>query len=47
MKKLKISDFEIGKDLGRGMFGAVKMVRHKKAGMLFSLKTIKKSFVKK
>lgn len=43
---MKISDFELGKNLGKGKFGNVKMARHKKTGMIFSLKIINKQMVK-
>jgi serine/threonine protein kinase len=41
-KQFKLSDFEIGKNLGKGKFGKVKIAKHKKTGMIFSLKKINK-----
>lgn len=46
IRTIKISDFELGKNLGKGKFGNVKMARHKKTGMIFSLKIINKLMVK-
>ena len=45
MRQLKISDFELGKELGKGKFGRVKLARHKKSGMIFSLKVIPKEVI--
>lgn len=45
-KELKISDFELGKDLGKGKFGCVRIAKHKKTGMLFSIKIINKQMIK-
>jgi serine/threonine protein kinase len=47
VKQLKIGDFEIGREIGRGRFGVVKLVRHKKTGLVFAVKMIKKSVAKK
>jgi hypothetical protein len=44
--KVKISDFYIGHNLGKGKFGVVKVVKHKKTGMVFSLKIINKIAIK-
>ena len=44
--QLKISDFEIGKLLGKGKFGKVMLAKHKKTGMLFSIKIINKNQIK-
>ena len=51
-KQIKITDFELGKELGKGKFGKVKIAkydiilfRHKKTGLLFSIKIIKKSYI--
>lgn len=40
---LKLQDFEIGKKLGKGKFGKVYCVRHKKSGFVCALKAIEKS----
>lgn len=45
MRVMSIEDFGIGKDLGRGKFGMVKLARHKKTGLIFSIKIIKKSTI--
>lgn len=42
---MSIEDFEVGKDLGKGKFGIVKIARHKKTGLIFSIKIIKKSTI--
>jgi len=36
----------LGKDLGKGKFGNVRIAKHKKTGMLFSIKIINKLMVK-
>jgi len=46
MKLIKLTDLELGRDLGKGKFGRVKVAKHKKTGMLFSLKIIKKSQIR-
>lgn len=40
---LSLSDFEIGKPLGKGKFGRVYCVRHRKTGFICALKAIEKS----
>lgn len=47
VKQLKIGDFELGREVGRGRFGVVKVARHKKTGMVFAIKIIKKTTIKK
>lgn len=42
-KGLKLQDFEIGKKLGKGKFGKVYCVRHKKSGFVCALKAIEKN----
>ncbi|KAL8179568.1 UNVERIFIED_CONTAM: hypothetical protein K2H54_068408 [Gekko kuhli] len=42
-----ISDFEIGKPLGKGRFGAVYLARHKKTHFILALKVIFKSAMEK
>lgn len=46
IKPIKITDFELGKNLGKGKFGNVKLARHKKTGMVFSIKIINKLMIK-
>jgi len=46
LKEVKISDFYLGKDLGKGKFGRVKIVKHKKTGLIFCVKIIKKAQIK-
>lgn len=47
IKQIKITDFQIGKQIGRGRFGVVKLARDKKTGLFFAIKIIKKSMIKK
>lgn len=42
-KGLRLEDFEIGKKLGKGKFGRVYCVRHKKTGFICALKAMDKS----
>lgn len=46
-RQLKVGDFELGKELGKGKFGLVRMVRHRKTGLFFCLKIIKKAMIVK
>lgn len=46
LKPFKISDFELGRELGKGKFGRVKLARHKKTGMICSLKIISKDVIR-
>lgn len=46
-KQLKVTDFETGREIGRGRFGIVKIARHKKTGLIFAMKIIKKAVIKK
>lgn len=41
--KLKLSDYEIGKTLGTGSFGRVKIAKNKKNGKYYAIKLLKKS----
>jgi aurora kinase len=41
-----VLDFEKIKFLGKGNFGEVNLVRHKKTNFICAMKTIKKSFAK-
>ena len=41
-EKWSISDFEIGRPLGRGKFGSVYLAREKKSKYIVALKVLKK-----
>lgn len=41
--KLSLKDFEVGRKLGKGKFGKVYCVRHKKSGFICALKAIEKN----
>jgi citron Rho-interacting kinase len=43
--RLNIRDFEMKKVIGRGHFGEVQVVREKKSGDIYALKTMRKSDV--
>ncbi|SMN21524.1 similar to Saccharomyces cerevisiae YPL209C IPL1 Aurora kinase subunit of the conserved chromosomal passenger complex [Maudiozyma saulgeensis] len=43
IKQLSLGDFEIGKKLGKGKFGKVYCVRHKKTGFICALKAMDKT----
>ena len=43
MKKWRLSDFEIGRRLGKGKFGDVYIAREKQSNIVVALKTISKS----
>jgi serine/threonine protein kinase len=38
--KCKLTDFDIGRPLGRGKFGSVYMARHKASGYIVALKVV-------
>lgn len=42
---LSKSDFQFGKKLGKGQFGEVFLVKHKKTGFICALKILKKSTI--
>ena len=46
LKKFKISDFEVGKKLGKGKFGDVYLAREKKTNFLVALKVLSKTEIK-
>lgn len=46
VRSLKITDFSLGRDLGKGKFGTVRIAQHKRTGLVFSLKIINKLMVK-
>jgi len=46
-KKLTISDFSIGKLLGKGKFSRVYLAKDKKTGFICAIKTIKKETIRK
>lgn len=43
LKTMSLDDFEIGKKLGKGKFGRVYCVRHKKTGFICAMKAMEKS----
>lgn len=43
LKSLSLDDFEIGKKLGKGKFGRVYCVKHKKTGFICAMKAMEKS----
>ena len=45
-KSFEISDFEIIKDLGKGSFGTVKLVKNLKTGNHYALKCLDKKDIK-
>ena len=42
-KKIKVSDYEMGRTLGSGSFGRVKLSKNKKNGKYVAIKILKKS----
>lgn len=46
VRSLKITDFNLGRDLGKGKFGQVRVAQHKRTGLVFSIKVINKLMVK-
>lgn len=44
-RDFRASDFEVIRELGRGKYGVVKMVRHRRTGFLCALKTLRKSLL--
>eukprot|EP00919_Chromeraceae_sp_WS-2016_P072135 GHVR01170657.1.p1 GENE.GHVR01170657.1~~GHVR01170657.1.p1 ORF type:complete len:100 (-),score=13.03 GHVR01170657.1:829-1128(-) len=42
IKKVKLEDYEIGRTLGKGGFGKVKVAKNKKTGRYVALKLLKK-----
>ena len=43
--KLTMDDFEIYSSIGSGYYGSVMLVQHKRSGMIYALKEMKKSFL--
>ena len=46
-KKIKVSDYEMGRTLGSGSFGRVKLSKNKKNGKYVAIKILKKSKLNK
>lgn len=42
IRKMKLEDYEIGRTLGKGGFGKVKIAKNKKTGKYFALKLLNK-----
>ena len=42
LRQFKISDFAMGKKMGKGQFGSVMLVRHKETGWVCGLKVMDK-----
>ena len=42
----KKADFDIGKTLGKGQYGEVMVVRHKKTGFVCAMKVMSKKVIK-
>jgi serine/threonine protein kinase len=47
IKKLKLEDYEIGRVLGKGGFGKVKVAKNKKTGKYVALKLLNKHEIMK
>ena len=45
-KQFSLEDFDFLKDLGRGSFGQVKLIRHKKTHHLYALKILQKEMIR-
>lgn len=41
-----LNDFSIGKKLGKGKFGEVYLVRHKRIGLICAMKVLSKEVIK-
>ena len=45
-KNFRLEDFDILKSLGKGSFGQVKLIRHRKTHMLYALKILQKEMIR-